>query len=69
MLAQEFIDSRAIFSNPVDKRLGEGHKGLVLVKALREKVFGDLFIAHWVQILFEENLKGDFASASTCDHR
>jgi hypothetical protein len=39
------------------------------VEALREKVFGDLFIAHWVEILFEENLKSDFASASTCDHR
>jgi len=38
------------------------------VEAFAEEFFGDLMVAGWVEIFFEEELENDFAGSPACDH-
>jgi hypothetical protein len=40
----------------------------VVVEAFAEEFFGDLMVAGWVEIFFEEELENDFAGSPACDH-
>jgi hypothetical protein len=68
VFGEEFIQLASVGSHPIDKGLGEGDEGFVVVEAFAEEFFGDLMVAGWVEIFFEEELENDFAGSPACDH-
>jgi hypothetical protein len=49
-------------------QLAECLERFVVVESFAEELFGDLMVAGWVEIFFEEELEYDFAGSPACDH-
>jgi hypothetical protein len=68
VFGEEFIQIVSVGTDTIDEGLGEGDEWFVVVEAFAEEFFGDLMVAGWVEIFFEEELENDFAGSPACDH-
>jgi len=68
VFGEKFIQIASVGTDTIDEGLGEGDEWFVVVEAFAEEFFGDLMVAGWVEIFFEEELENDFAGSPACDH-